>query len=88
MEYRITINGLDARVNVDHGAETVSAYGITFDEDARIVTETRPARWSGFCDACIVYDVAGTMLATRRRIEYDDVIDALERAGMACTCDN
>jgi len=90
MEYRITINGLDARVNVDHGAETVSAYGITFDENARIVTETRAyrSRYSGFCNACIVYDMAADMLTTRRGIEYDDVSDALEPAGLTCMCGN
>ena len=88
MEYRITVNGLDARITIERGAEAARAYGITFDEHATIVADARPARWSGYCDACIVYDVASAMLVTRRRIECDDVADALERAGLTCMCGN
>ena len=86
--YTLTINGLEARVTLEHGANTISASGIVFDEYSNIVTERDTLRYSGFCDAEIVYSIAGDMLTTRRRIEHEDVADAVQALGLTCTCDD
>jgi hypothetical protein len=85
--YTLTLNGLDARVTLDHGVNTVSAYGLTFDESADVVTETESRRFSGYCDSEIVYSIACDMLHTRRGIEAEDISDAVEALGLTCECE-
>lgn len=81
------MRGLDVSVSITHGINTASAYGLTLDENADVVAETDTRRFSGFCDRCIAYDIAGDMIATRRRIEHSDISDALDEIELECRCD-
>lgn len=90
----ISVRGLEAHVNIEHGFQATSAWGIAFDEDADIVVETETRRFLGFCDYEIAYEVAGDMLAGRRAhpaatrgIEWADISAAIEALGHACDCE-
>lgn len=84
-KHTVTLNGLEARVTLDYGVNTVAAYGITFDESGDTVTETESRQFSGFCDQEIIYTLAGEMLATRRRIDWEDVYNAID---LECNCED
>lgn len=86
--YSITINGLDAQVQIGNGYETSGAATIVFDDDANIVAETEFTRYSGYCTAEIVYLELDKTLTTRRGIESHDVANAVLVLGLECTCDD
>jgi hypothetical protein len=87
--YEIEIRGLDARVTITRGNETASAWGILFDENAEIVTETESTRYSGYCDAEILTAVVGEMAFSRRGIEWDDIHATVEALDLpACECED
>lgn len=81
----IALHGLEARVTLSHGVQSVTAHGICFNENGDIVTETDSKQFIGYCDAEILYAVADGMLTTRRRIESSEVWDALP---IQCECDD
>ena len=79
----LPLPGADAWVTVEHGTETARAYGLIFDDDADVIADIPPERYSGYCTTCILADTidrAGIIPAATLAV-------ALADNGHACTCD-
>jgi hypothetical protein len=90
MEIQVTLTGretIDACVNIDHDINTSVAYGLAFNDDGDVVAETDSTRYSGFCEAEIVYHELHRLIAWRWGIESGDIADALDMRGIMCDCE-
>lgn len=91
-EHIITIGPAEARITIDHGAETATAHAIAFDANAQIISEIHQ-RFSGFCDTEIIEQLVTKLLLTRHIggvvLDMPDITTALSEAQLrVCTCDD
>jgi len=78
---------IDATIDVHRGIETASAWGLAFDQDADVIAETESTRYSGFCDAEIVYSELHRLFAGRWGIESEDIASAVDSVLPLCECE-
>lgn len=88
--YTFTLAGritIDATIEISHGTETVSAWGLAFDGNADVIGETDSARYSGFCDSEVAYDELHRLINGRWGVESEDIAAAIDARMPACQCD-
>ncbi|MEV5068896.1 hypothetical protein MRBLMI12_000452 [Microbacterium sp. LMI12-1-1.1] len=78
---------IEARITIDPGIHTTSAYGLAFNADADTVGDTDSTRYSGYCPTCVAYHEIHRVIAGRWGIESEDIATAVDANMPPCHCD-